>query len=311
MSWCDLVKMMQNPVMTFKLGEVKFPEYDWKTVTNLAQKNHDPTVHLDLFDSNINIEFVSTEPQPRQVKIAAKGRPATLWNAANGSSVKAVRSLIKNCKPGSDIKRLVMVGTLWTRVVNLAHQYKNPLRQIGLANPEKLVNLTCLKLRDYNCECLPKDLFRSVNLSSVKEMAVAQCSNLLFLWELFLTSRFLISITKLTVDIYDWGEYLMGAHAYGFESFCRPWDIDGTSAKPDPGSDGTSEETMYRRLSDRILEKIRKVASKNGVAQSKVATVLLHDKALIGEYDPLPGKDRHFKREYKYHGTSAKIFFLD
>lgn len=94
-------------------------------------------------------------------------------------------------------------------------------------------------------------------------------------------------------------------------AYFKPYDNDGTSAKPDPGSDGTSEETMYGRLSDRILQKIRKVASKDGVAVSKVATVVLHDKALIGEYDPLPGKDRHFKRKYKYHGTSAKMVFLD
>ena len=239
-SWPYLVTMMKSPVMTSKLEDVKFPEYDAKTISKSVQKKLDPTVHLSLFDSNIEVEFKSVEPQPRQIKIAAKGRPATIYSPANGSCVEAVRSLIKNCKPGPDLKLLVMIGTTWSSLVSLIYQYRNQLAQMGLANPQKLANLTSLELRNYNCDCLPKDLFRSINLSSVKELTAVQCFNLRTLWELFLTSRSPISITKLTINIHDWSEYLMEGHAYGFEAFCKafgtlthlyvkvcePWSLD-------------------------------------------------------------------------------------
>lgn len=84
-SWPHLVTMMKSPVMTSRLEEVKFPEYDGRTVSNLVQKHQDPTTHLNLFDSNIEVEFNSMEPQPRQIKIAAKGRPATIQGPTNGS----------------------------------------------------------------------------------------------------------------------------------------------------------------------------------------------------------------------------------
>ncbi|KAI4946577.1 hypothetical protein J4E91_007266 [Alternaria rosae] len=228
-SWPHLVTMMKSPVMTSRLEEVKFPEYDGRTVSNLVQKHQDPTTHLNLFDSNIEVEFNTMEPQPRQIEIAAKG-----------SYQCFMRSLVKNCKPGPDLKLLVMVGTLWSSLISLVHQYKNPLAQIGLANPQKLANLTSLKLRNYNCDCLPNGLFQSINLPSVKELTVVQCFHLPTLRELFLTSRSPISITKLTIDIYDWSEYLMSAHVYRFEAFCKasgtlthlyikvcePWSLD-------------------------------------------------------------------------------------
>ncbi|KAI4946584.1 hypothetical protein J4E91_007273 [Alternaria rosae] len=97
-------------------------------------------------------------------------------------------------------------------------------------------------------------------------------------------------------------------------AYFEPYDSDGGSIKSGSGGDAPPEDPMYQRLSDRILQEIRKVASKNGVAESKFATMVLHDKALAGE-DVLGEEDvrdqNHYEREHKYEGgASGKMSFL-
>ncbi|KAI4927128.1 uncharacterized protein J4E92_006293 [Alternaria infectoria] len=97
-------------------------------------------------------------------------------------------------------------------------------------------------------------------------------------------------------------------------AYFEPFESDGGSSKEGPGGDNPPDDPMYQRLSDRILQEIRRVASKNGLGESKVATMVLHDKALPGE-DLLGEEDvvdqNYYEREYKYKsGTSSKMSFL-
>jgi len=97
-------------------------------------------------------------------------------------------------------------------------------------------------------------------------------------------------------------------------AYFEPHDSDCGSSKAGPGGDNPPEDPMYQRLSDRILQEIRRVANKNGLGESKVATMVLYDKALAGE-DLLGEEDvvdqNYYEREYKYKsGTSSKMSFL-
>ncbi|KAI4649584.1 hypothetical protein J4E93_003904 [Alternaria ventricosa] len=97
-------------------------------------------------------------------------------------------------------------------------------------------------------------------------------------------------------------------------AYFEPFESDGGSSKAGPGGDDAPDDPMHQRLSDRILQEIRKVASKKGLGESKVATMVLHDKALAGE-DLLGEEDvvdqNYYEREYKYmSGTSSKMSFI-
>ncbi|KAG9195463.1 hypothetical protein G6011_00584 [Alternaria panax] len=97
-------------------------------------------------------------------------------------------------------------------------------------------------------------------------------------------------------------------------AYFEPHDSNGASTST--GSEETSppESAMHQRLSGRILQHIRKAASKDDIANdSKIKTVVLYDKALAGE-DGIDEDDtveqNYHEREFKYEGDDVWMHFL-